>query len=141
MGFVALFVAAKFVLYLGFFFLLARVLDVGTPLDSLRAAAHRTWLGAAATLVTLMSYMVLRLLGATEESNAFTGAVLTWLLRAALWLWVTTWIYRVTRWRKGKLALLVLLGLALDFGVDFGLARLPENSRLPAFGGWTFWVC
>jgi len=141
MAFVALLVAAKFALYLGFFFLLERLLDVGTPLDSLRAAAHRTWLGAAATLVTLMSYMVLRLLGASEESNAQVGAGLTWLLRVALWIWVTTWVYRVTRWRKGKLAVLVLLGLVLDFGVDYGLARLPENSRMPAFGGWTFWVC
>jgi len=141
MAFVALFVAAKFALYLGFFFLLARILDVGTPVDALRAAAHRTWLGAAATLVTLMSYMVLRLLGTAEESNLTVGAGLTWLLRAGLWIWVTTWVYRVTRWRKGKLAVLVLLGLALDFGVDFGLARLPGDSRLPSFGGWTFWVC
>ena len=71
MGFVALLVAAKFALYLGFFFLLARILDVGTPLDALRASAHRTWLGAAATLATLMSYMVLRLLGATRWRARF----------------------------------------------------------------------
>ena len=54
-----------------------------------------------------------------------------------------TSVYRVTRWRKGKLALAVLLGLALNVGVDVGLARLQSEGRafMPSIGQWDFRIC
>src|SRR5437016_2793729 len=122
--FVVLFLAAKFAIYCGFFFLVARVLGIGTPWDALRAGLHRTWLGAAATIVTLVVFIFLRFADVAVETNLRVQTVVIWLLRAALWIFVSTHVYRVTRWRKGKLAALVLAGLALNAAIDFGLYRL-----------------
>jgi hypothetical protein len=141
--FVALFLASKFVLYCGFFFLLSKLLDIGTPFDSLRAGLHRTWLGGAATLVTLVVYMFLHMGGVSPEQNRLIGTVVIWLLRAAVWIFVVTHVYRVTRWRKGKLAIVVLSGLALNFGIDYGLDRLQgsEGGFMPSLGDWEFRLC
>jgi len=141
--FVALFLAGKFLLYCGFFYLAARLLDIGTPIDSLRAGMHRTWLGGAATLVTLVVYMFLHMGGVSLETNRLIGTVVIWLLRIAVWTFVATQVYRVTRWRKGKLAILVLSGLALNFAVDFGLDRLQgaHGGFMPSLGDWEFRLC
>ena len=143
MAFVALLLVLKFALYCGFFYATALVLQMGTPVDALRAGFHRTWLGAAATLVSLIVYIFFRLAHASEESTRIAGTVLIWLLRAGVWTAVLTSVYRVTRWRKGKLALAVLLGLALNVGVDVGLARLQGEGRafMPSIGQWDFRIC
>ena len=143
MAFVALFLAVKFAIYCGFFYLLALALQIGTPFDAVRAGIHRTWLGASATLVTLVAFMFLHLAGLSVEHNRLVGTVLLWILRAAVWTWVATWVYRVTRWRKGKLAIVVLAGLALNFAIDFGLDRLqgPGGAFMPSFGHWDFRLC
>jgi hypothetical protein len=110
------------------------------PLDSLRAGLHRTWLGAAATIATLVVFIFLRFGNADPQTNRLVGTVLLWLLRAGLWTYVTTHVYRVTRWRKGKLAVAVLAGLALDLAIDVGLGRLQaaRPDFLPSFGSWDF---
>jgi hypothetical protein len=139
MGFVALLIAVLFVLYGGFFYLLARVLDMGTPVDALWAAMHRSWLGAAGTLVLLVVFIFLRMANAPLETNRLVGTVVLWGLRIGIWAWVATRVYRVTRWRKGKLAIVLLAGLALNFGIDFGLERLsPDRALIPLFGSWEF---
>jgi len=136
---IAAYIAAKFVLFCGFFYLSGLVLQIGVPLDALRAGFHRTWLGASGTIVCLVAYMFLRLGGASIETNRAVGTGLLWALRLALWIWVTTRVYRVTRWRKGKLAAVAAAGLALDAAVDFGMARLQESHPfMPALGEWDF---
>jgi hypothetical protein len=143
MAFVALFLALKFALYSGFFYGISLALQIGTPIDALRAGFHRTWLGAAATLVSLVLYMILHLAGSSPEGTQVAGAAALWFLRVAIWIWVATWVYRVTRWRKGKLAIVVLIGLALNFAVDFGLARLQGEWHvfMPSFADWEFRLC
>jgi hypothetical protein len=139
MGFVALLLAATFALYAGFFYLLARVLVMGTPVDALWAALHRTWLGAAGTLVLLVVFIFLRMGDVSLETNRFVGTVVLWALRSAVWVWVATRVYRVTRWRKGKLAVALLAGLAFNLGIDFALERLSSNRAwIPSFGSWEF---
>jgi hypothetical protein len=141
--FVALFLAGKFVLYCGFFFLLSKLLDIGTPVDALRAGMHRTWLGGAATMIVLVVYMFLHMGGVSPAANRLVGTVVIWLLRLAVWTFVATQVYRVTRWRKGKLAILVLAGLTLNFAVDFGLDRLQGRNGgfMPSLGDWEFRLC
>ena len=135
----AVYIAAKFALFCGLFFAAGKALDIGVPLDALRAGFHRAWMGASATIVCLVAYMFLRMGGASFETNREVGMGLLWILRLGLWLWVTTRVYRVTRWRKGKLAAVVAAGLALDFGVDYGMARLQESHPfMPALGEWDF---
>jgi hypothetical protein len=140
---VALFLAAKFAIYAGFFFLISKALDIGTPLDSLRAALHRTWLGAAATIAALVVFIFLRFGNVAVETNLQVQTVVIWLLRLGIWIFVTTQVYRVTRWRKGKLAVVVLAGLVLNAAIDFGLYRLQGTSHgfMPSFGHWEFRLC
>lgn len=140
MGFVALLLLAEFVLYAGFFFLLSKILDIGVPLDALRAAVHRAWLGAAGTLLLLVVHIFLRLGNAELDTMLRAGAMAVWLVRAGIWTWVTTRVYRVTRWRKWKLAVVVVAGLALNYGVEYGLSRLGAWSA-PTFGSWIFRLC
>ena len=53
-----------------------------------------------------------------------------------------TSVYRVTRWRKGKLALAVLAGLALNYGMDAAIAKIGETTPLlPALGEWVLRLC
>jgi hypothetical protein len=139
MGFVALLLAGTLALYAGFFYLLARALDMGTPVDALWAAMHRTWLGAAGTLVLLVVFIFLRMGEVSLETNRLVGTVVLWGLRTGVWVWVATRVYRVTRWRKGKLAVALLAGLALNLGIDFALERLsPDRAWIPSFGSWEF---
>jgi hypothetical protein len=140
---VLLFLVVKFAIYAGFFFLISKVLDIGTPMDSLRAALHRTWLGAAATIATLVVFIFLRFGNVAVETNQQVQTVVIWLLRAAVWIWVTAQVYRVTRWRKWKLAVVVLAGLALNAAIDIGLYRLQGTSHgfMPSFGHWEFRLC
>jgi len=138
----ALVLGAQFLLYGGFFYLHGLVLRMGVPFDALRAAFHRLWLGVAATLVCLVAHMILRMSGAAPETALTVGAALLWLLRAAVWTWVETSVYRVTRWRKGRLAVAVLAGLGLNLGMDAALAKLGESVPvLPALGEWVLRVC
>lgn len=138
----ALVLGAQFVVYGAFFYLHGLVLQMGVPLDALRAAFHRLWIGVAATLVCLVAYMILRLSGASPETLRAVGGALIWLLRAGVWTWVETSVYRVTRWRKGKLAVSVLAGLALNVGMDAALAKLGESTPLlPALGEWILRPC
>ena len=142
--FVLLFLTLKFAVYTGFFFLVAKLVDIGTPMDALRAALHRTWLGAAATMATLVAFIFLRLGNVEAETNHRIGTVLVWLFRAAVWIMVTTYVYRVTRWRKGKLAVVVLAGLALNLAIDCGLYWLQgtgDNRFMPSIGHWQFRLC
>lgn len=139
---IAAFIAAKFVLYCGFFYLSGIALQIGVPLDALRAAFHRTWLGAAATMVCLVAYMILRMSGASFEANHLAGTGLMWVLRLAIWVWVTTRVYRVTRWRKGKLAIVVAAGLALNLGIDLALLQLEKREPfMPFLGTWQLRLC
>ena len=138
MGNVALLIAGSFVVYAGLFYLLSLALQMGTPLDAVWAGLYRTGLGTAATLLTLVVHIFLRLATASPESLQLADQISVWLLRIALWIWVTTWVYRVTRWRKGKLAVTVLVGLALNFGIDYGLQKAAFT---PAFGTWAFRLC
>jgi hypothetical protein len=138
MPLVAGLVAAKFALWCGVFYLLGLILSMGVPLDALKAGFHRTWLGAAATMAGLVVYMIARMLGAAKDTTSFLDVLVTWGLRVGLWLWVVTTVYRVTRWRKGKLAIVMVTVLALDAALDFGLARLNQDHPfLPALGTWT----
>jgi hypothetical protein len=135
-------IAAKFALYAGVLCLLGLILKIGVPLDSLRAGFHRSWLGGVATMVCLVAHMITRMLGATHETTAGVVAVFTWALRLAVWAWVITSVYRVTRWRKGKLAVVMAVVLALDFGLDVALARIQESHPfLPTQGQWTLELC
>ncbi len=56
---------------------------------------------------------------------------------------MATRVYRTTRWRKGKLAVMVLAGLALNLAIDLGLERLqgPDRPLIPSFGSWDFRLC
>jgi hypothetical protein len=137
-GNVALLIAGSLVVYAGFFYLLSLVLQIGTPLDAVWAGLYRTGLGAVATLVTLVVHIFFRMAMASPESLDLAGDISVWVLRIAVWLWVATWVYRVTRWRKGKLAVVVLAGLALNFGIDYGLHKA---AFVPAFGTWAFRLC
>ena len=140
---VGLVLVAKFIVYAGFFFLISKALDIGTSMDALRAALHRTWLGAAATIATLVVFIILRFANVAPETNQQVQTVLIWVLRAGVWIFVTTQVYRVTRWRKGKLAAVVLAGLALNAAIDFGLYRLQgtPGGFMPSFGHWEFRLC
>lgn len=142
MSVIAGLIAAKFALTAGVFYLLGLILQVGVPLDALRAAFHRSWMGASATMVCLVGYMITRMLHATPETVAAVVAFLTWALRVAIWAWVVTSVYRVTRWRKGKLAIMMAVLLALDVGIDAGLARIQQSHPfMPALGEWTLSLC
>ena len=74
------------------------------------------------------------------DTLARAGSIAVWIIRAGIWTWVTTRVYRVTRWRKWKLAVVVAAGLALNVGVEFGLSQLGDWSA-PAFGSWIFRLC
>jgi hypothetical protein len=135
-------VVAKFAVYAGALWGLAAALQVGAPLDALRAAFHRTWLGAAATMGCLVAYMITKMLHAGPDAIDAVVTFFTWALRVALWIWVLTSVYRVTRWRKGRLAIFAAALLALDFGIDVGLARLQQaHPFMPALGEWTLRLC
>jgi len=142
MGAVAILIGGKFVLYTGFFYLLSRILDIGVPLDALKAGFHRSWLGAGSTVACLMAYMMLRVAGVSQEANQVVGTALLWMLRLALWTWVATQVYRVTRWRKGKLAIVVAAGLALNLGIDLALLQLEKREPfMPFLGAWQLRLC
>ncbi|HVR83321.1 MAG TPA: hypothetical protein VMU54_03360 [Planctomycetota bacterium] len=135
-------IAAKFALYVGVFYLLGLLLQIGVPFDALRAGFHRSWMGAAATMVCLVGYMITRMLHASPETVAGVVRFLTWVLRLAIWTWVVTSVYRVTRWRKGKLAILMAVVVALDIGIDAGLAWIQQSRPfMPAMGEWTLELC
>jgi hypothetical protein len=135
---VALLIAGSFVVYGLFFYLLALALRIGTPLDAVWAGLYRTGLGTAATLVSLVVHIMMRMMFVSPEGMELGGHVAVWVLRIAAWTWVATWVYRVTRWRKGKLAVVVLAGLALNFGIDYGLQKA---AFMPSFGAWAFRLC
>lgn len=135
---VLLLLVGALVVYAGFFYLLSLALQIGTPLDAVWASLYRTGMGAAATLVSLVVHIALRMCMVGPEGIETAGHVSLWVLRAAIWIWVFTWVYRVTRWRKGKLALAVVAGLALNVGIDLALQRA---AFLPAFGSWAFRLC
>lgn len=138
----ALVLGAQFVLYGAFFYLLGLVLQMGVPLDALKGAFHRLWLGVSATLICLVAHMIFRLSGASAETNRMVGSSLAWLLRAGVWVWVATAVYRVTRWRKGKLAISVVAGLALNVGMDAAIERIQSSIPiLPALGEWVLRPC
>lgn len=138
MSSVLLLFGGALVVYAGFFYLLALALQMGTPLDAVWASLYRTGLGAAATMVTLVVHIALRMFMAEPDTLEIAGHISVWVLRIAVWIWVLTWVYRVTRWRKGKLALGVLAGLALNVGIDLALQKLAWT---PAFGTWAFRLC
>jgi len=140
MSIVLLLTAGTFAVYCGFFYLLALALQMGTPLDALWAGLYRAGLGVAATLFTLVVHIFLRLANVPLEGMVRTGEVALWALRIAIWAFVLTWVYRVTRWRKWKLAVGVAAGLALNVGIDFALRKLGEDF-MPSFGSWVFRLC
>jgi hypothetical protein len=135
---VVLLIAGAFVVYAVFFYLLSLALQIGTPLDAVWASLYRTGVGTAATMVALVVYIAMRMLMAAPETIETVVHVAVWVLRVAVWIWVFTWVYRVTRWRKGKLALGVVAGLALNFGVDLALQKA---AWMPSFGTWAFRLC
>ena len=138
MGTVVLLIFGSAVVYGIFFYLLSLSLQMGTPLDAVWASLYRTGMGAAATLVTLVVHIAFRMFLSSEETMTLAVEVATWVLRAAIWIWVATWVYRVTRWRKWKLAVSVAAGLALNFGIDYGLQKA---AFMPSFGTWAFRLC
>jgi hypothetical protein len=135
---VVLLIAGSLVVYGAFYSLLALALRIGTPIDAVWAGLYRTGLGAAATLVTLVVHIFLRMAMASPEALELGGQISMWVLRVGIWTWVATWVYRVTRWRRGKLAIAVLAGLALNFGIDYGLQKA---ALMPSFGTWAFRLC
>jgi|SRR6185436_8787865 hypothetical protein len=135
---VVLLIAGALVVYALFFYLLSLALQMGTPLDAVWASLYRTGMGAAASLVALVVHIALRMFMVAPERIETADHVAVWVLRAGIWTWVATWVYRVTRWRKGKLALSVLAGLALNVGIDYGLQKA---DFLPSFGSWAFRLC
>lgn len=135
-------IAAKFVLLAGVFYGLGLILQMGAPLDALRAAFHRTWLGAAGTMVCVVAYILARLWGSSPEAIRLIGLALLWGLRLAAAAWVLTTVYRVTRWRKGKLAIAMGVLLAVDFGVDYVVGRIQESRPfMPALGEFVLQLC
>jgi hypothetical protein len=135
---VVLLIAGSAVVYGIFYYLLSLVLQMGTPLDAVWASLYRSGLGAAATLVTLVVHIFLRMAMASAETLDLAGEISVWVLRTGVWTWVATWVYRVTRWRKGKLALALVAGLVLNIGID---AALRKAAFLPSFGSWPFRLC
>jgi hypothetical protein len=140
MPLIVAYLVAQFVLYLVFYFGMSKALVLGSGLDPVKAAFHRSWLGGGATLGVLVVYMSCRLAKVEPESSRMIGAASVWLLRLPVWILATIWVYRVTRWRKGKLAILVALGLALNLGGDLMIERLLGPGA-PAFGQWVFRLC
>ena len=140
MAIVALLIVATFAFYCGFFYLLALALQMGTPLDALKAGAWRAGLGLAGTLLSLVVLIFLRLANAAEETMVQASNGATWVARIAIWTFVLTQVYRVTRWRKWKLAVGVAAGLALNYGIDVALGRLG-GAWTPSFGSWMFRLC
>lgn len=135
---VVLLLLGALVVYAGFFYLVSLALQIGTPLDAVWASLYRTGVGAAATMAALVVYIALRMVMVAPETIDLVVHVAVWVLRLAVWVWVFTWVYRVTRWRKGKLALGVAAGLALNFGIDFALQKA---AWMPTFGTWAFRLC
>ena len=138
MGTIVLLIAGSVVVYAAFFYLISLVLQIGTPLDAVWASLYRTGLGSAAAMATLVIHIMFRMFFASPETTELAGHVAVWVLRLAVWIWVTTWVYRVTRWRKWKLAVVVLAGLALNVGMDYGLQKA---ALVPSFGTWAFRLC
>jgi phage shock protein PspC (stress-responsive transcriptional regulator) len=137
---VVVLIVGTFALYCGFFYLLALALQMGTPLDALKAGAWRAGLGMAGTLLSLVVLIFLRLANASEEAMVRASDGATWAARIAIWAFVFTQVYRVTRWRKWKLAVGVAAGLALNYGIDAALGRLGGAWTL-SFGSWVFRLC
>lgn len=139
MAFVTVFLVATFFLYLGFYFLVAWVLRMGTPMDAVWASLHRVGLGGTATLLLLVVFIFLRLADVSLETNMLVGTALLWGLRLGIWTWATIRVYRVTRWRKWKLAVVVVAGLALNLGIDAASSRFLSTGPLkPSFNSWEF---
>jgi phage shock protein PspC (stress-responsive transcriptional regulator) len=136
----AVLIVATFALYCGFFYLLALALRMGAPLDALKAGAWRSGLGLAGTLLSLVVHIFLRLANASLETMIAASDGAIWAGRIAIWTFVLTQVYRVTRWRKGKLAAGVAAGLALNYGIDFLLGKLGETWT-PFFASWAFRLC
>lgn len=135
-------IVAKFVLLAGVFTGLGLVLQMGTSLDALRAAFHRTWLGAAGTVVVAVVHILARVWGSQPETIGMLSLVVLWGLRLAAAAWVTARVYRVTRWRKGKLALVLVTLLAVDAGADYAVARIEESHPfMPTMGTLTLRLC
>ena len=135
---VVMLLAGALVVYALFFYLLSLALQIGTPLDAVWASLYRTGVGAAATMVALVIYIALRMVMVAPETIETVVHIAVWVLRVAVWIWVLTWVYRVTRWRKGKLALGTVAGLALNFGIDL---VLQKAAWMPSFGTWAFRLC
>jgi hypothetical protein len=140
MAIVVVLIVGTFALYCGFFYLLALALQMGAPLDALKAGVTRLGLGLAGTLLSLVVHIFLRLANASLETMVRASDAAVWAARLGIWVFVLTWVYRVTRWRKWKLAVGVASGLALNYGVDFALGRLGE-AWTPFFGSWAFRLC
>ena len=140
MAIVLVLIAGTFAIYCGFFYLLALALQMGTPLDALKAGVVRSGLGLAGTLLSLVVHIFLRLANAPLETMVRASDTAAWAARIGIWVFVLTWAYRVTRWRKWKLAVGVAAGLALNYGIDFALGRLGE-AWTPFFGSWAFRLC
>jgi hypothetical protein len=140
MGIVVVLIFGTFALYCGFFYLLALVLQMGTPLDALKAGVTRSGLGLAGTLLSLVVHIFLRLANASLETMVRASDLALWAARIGIWVFVLTWIYRVTRWRKWKLAVGASAGLALNYGIDVALGRLGE-AWTPFFASWAFRLC
>jgi hypothetical protein len=140
MGIVVVLIFGTFALYCGFFYLLALALQMGTPLDALKAGVTRSGLGLAGTLLSLVVHIFLRLANASLETMVRASDLAIWAARIGIWVFVLTWIYRVTRWRKWKLAVGVAAGLALNTGIDFALGKLGE-AWTPFFASWAFRLC
>jgi hypothetical protein len=139
MLFVILILTSTFLVDSGFYLLMAWILRMGTPIDAVRAAIHRVGLGGAATLLLLVVFIFLRLAEVPPETNKGVGTVLLWILRLGIWTWVTLRIYRVTWWRKWKLAAVVAGGLALNLGVDASSDRICSAGAFkPSFNSWEF---
>ncbi len=142
MGFVALFLACEYLVYVAFFLLASRLIRMGTGKDAGWAAFHRTWVGAGLTLALIVFYMAVHVSGMPVEQSRVAGKIVIWLLRAVAWVIAVRWVYRETRWRRGKLATFVLAGLALNAAIDFGMAKFATGTPLmPSFDYWDFQLC
>ena len=84
MGIVVVLIFGTFALYCGFFYLLALALQMGTPLDALKAGVTRSGLGLAGTLLSLVVHIFLRLANTSLETMVRASDLAMWAARIGI---------------------------------------------------------
>jgi len=138
------FTFGKFAAYLLFFLIVGRAMAHGSAARALLAAFHRFWLGLAATALDLAAILLLAwILGTSVErgiANQIFVTGLVWGFRALAWHLSLVWAHPSLRDRIGARTVIVLLGLALNLGIDLllwgGWIRVGGGPFAPSLGSW-----